>query len=41
MENGYTSEQFDLAQQQRQQINACHTNTTYTNADYSKLRLNL
>ncbi|EFJ54423.1 hypothetical protein HMPREF9544_03802 [Escherichia coli MS 153-1] len=40
MENGYTSEQFDLAQQ-RQQINACHTNTTYTNADYSKLRLNL
>ena len=40
LENGYTSEQFDLAQQ-RQQINACHTNTTYTNADYSKLRLNL
>ena len=38
---GYTSKQFDLAQQQRQQINACHTNTTYTNADYSKLRLNL
>lgn len=40
LENGYTSEQFDLAQQ-RQQINACHTNTTYTKADYSKLRLNL
>ena len=28
--------QFDLAQQQLQQINACHTNTTYTNADYIK-----
>ena len=38
---GYISDQYDLAQHQRQQINACHTNTTYTNADYSKLRLNL
>ncbi|HHU8944587.1 TPA: hypothetical protein ACULAH_002513 [Escherichia coli] len=34
---GYNPEQFDLAQQQLQQINACHTNTTYTNADYSKV----
>ncbi len=34
---GYKPEQFDLAQQQLQQINACHTNTTYTNADYSKV----
>ena len=40
LENGYTSEQFDLAQQ-RQQINACHTNTTYTNADYSKVVVQL
>lgn len=36
-EEGYNAEQFDLAQQQLQQINACHTNTTYTNADYSKV----
>lgn len=36
-EEGYNAEQFDLAQQQLQQINACHTNTTYTNADYSKI----
>lgn len=36
-EEGYNAEQFDLAQQQFQQINACHTNTTYTNADYSKV----
>ena len=28
---------MDLAQHQLQQINACHTNTTYTNADYSKV----
>ena len=34
---GYSPGQFDLAQQQLQQINACHTNTTYTNADYSKV----
>ncbi|EFN8719984.1 hypothetical protein EAF40_15690, partial [Escherichia coli] len=33
----YNPEQFDLAQQQLQQINECHTNTTYTNADYSKV----
>ena len=36
-EEGYNAEQFDLAQQQLQQINAYHTNTTYTNADYSKI----
>ncbi|ELJ4108778.1 hypothetical protein QQW55_002631 [Escherichia coli] len=36
-EEGYNAEQFYLAQQQLQQINACHTNTTYTNADYSKV----
>ncbi len=30
-----------LAQQQLQQINACHTNTTYTNADYSKVVVQL
>ena len=34
---GYISDQYDLAQHQLQQINACHTNTTYTNADYSKV----
>ena len=34
---GYISDQYDLAQPQLQQINACHTNTTYTNADYSKV----
>ena len=34
---GYNPEQFDLAQHQLQQINACHTNTTDTNADYSKV----
>ncbi|OOO77477.1 hypothetical protein AJR17_020150 [Shigella boydii] len=34
---GYNPEQFDLAQQQLQQINACHTNTKYTDADYSKV----
>ena len=38
---GYNPEQFDLAQQQLQQINACHTNTTYTNADYSKVVVQL
>jgi len=38
---GYISDQYDLAQHQLQQINACHTNTTYTNADYSKVVVQL
>ena len=34
---GYNPEQYDLARQHLPQIYACHTNTTYTNADYSKI----
>ena len=38
---GYTPEQYDLARQHLPQIYACHTNTTYTNADYSKVVVQL
>ena len=34
---GYNPEQYDLARKHLPQIYACRTNTTYTNADYSKV----